>query len=194
MALSDEALVAELYRLGVQHLARFTATPAPCLAPVELLTTLAQHPQARLRAALVLLFLRQPELSHALQPALAQLAAPAALTLKLYYQAAAYLQRELAASLQAAVKPWFWLPDYFSTELNAPPLDSVKAEPSGSAAALQALGEIHQRLSGQAYNWAGTYRQNIPLFLRQLKSHAYIDSATAPAVLDPAGRAVSHPG
>jgi hypothetical protein len=183
MSYSDETLVAELHRLGVRHLARFSATPAACIAPMELLTALAAHPQARLRAALILLFLRQPEMSQALLPALAQLTAPAAQTLKLYYQAAAYLQRELATDLQPAVKPWFWLPDYFSLELNATPLANVKAEPGGSAAALQALGEIHQRLSGQAYNWAGTYRQNITLFLKQLKTHAYIDSPTTAAVL-----------
>ena len=93
--LRDECLVAELYRLGIRHLARFTAVTAQPMPADELLAALARHPQARLNSSLILLFLRHPEMSASVPAALSQLNEPDALTLKFYYQAASYLQREL---------------------------------------------------------------------------------------------------
>jgi hypothetical protein len=57
----DEALVAELHRLGVRHLVRRWPTLIyPPLPATELIAGLAGHRQARLRGALILLFLRRP--------------------------------------------------------------------------------------------------------------------------------------
>ena len=166
----DETLVAELHRLGVRHLIRLRPEVAcPRLSPVELLVGLASHPQARFRAALILLFLRRPSLSRVVRAALAVLDEAGANTLRLYYQAAAYLRPELETALRQYSDDLAPLPDLFSGDWGLSVPGTVPPE-----TALAALGELHARLSGRAYNWCGSYRQHIPLFLRQLKraSHA----------------------
>jgi hypothetical protein len=166
----DESLVAELHRLGVRHLIRLRPEVACArLSPVVLLIGLASHPQARFRTALILLFLRRPSLSRVVRAALTKLDEAGTNTLRLYYQAAAYLRPELEADLRQYSDDLAPLPDLFSGELGLPVPGTVPPE-----AALAALGELHARLSGRAYNWCGSYRQHIPLFLRQLRraSHA----------------------
>ena len=154
----DEALVAEMHRLGVRHLVRlWPATIYPPLPPAELIAGLAAHRQARFRGALILLFLRRPSLSGATPGALSTLAGPAADTLRLYYQAAAYLRPEVDAELRRYSDDLAALPDLFSAELGLPAPGSVGVE-----TALAALGERHAQLSGQAYNWVGSYRQHLP--------------------------------
>lgn len=167
----DEALVAELHRLGVRHLARFTSTmPKTPMPPGDLLAALARHPQARFQASLILLLLRQPALSTRVPQALERLEKRAALTLKLYYQAAVYLQRELEPEMTVRLDNWQLLPDLFSTELGLPPAESVQPDGKSVQSALEALGAAHRRLTGWAFNWVGAYRQNIPLFLKHLSS------------------------
>jgi hypothetical protein len=169
----DEALVAELHRLGGRHLVRlWPGTVYPPLPPAELIAGLAGHGQARFRGALILLFLRRPSLSSAALGALSTVTGPAADTLRLYYQAAAYLRPEVEAELRRHSDDVAPLPDLFSVELGLPALGGVAVE-----AALAALGERHARLSGRAYNWAGSYRQHLALFLRQLKRRAHADVA-----------------
>jgi fido (protein-threonine AMPylation protein) len=56
------------------------------------------------------------------------------------------------------------LPDLFSSELGAPIPGSVSV-----VTALKALSDIHARLVNRAYDWAGSYRQHIALFCRQLR-------------------------
>ena len=166
----DEALVAELHRLGVRHLVRLQPDIAhPPMSPTQLIVGLASHRQARFRAALILLFLRRPSQSGIALTVGQSLAGPPANTLRLNYQAAAYLRPELDAELQKISDDAVPLPDLFSAELGLPAVGSVRAE-----TALTALGDIHRRLSGRAYNWAGSYRQHIPLFLRQLRRSAQI--------------------
>jgi hypothetical protein len=164
--ISDEALVADLHRLDVRHLARLQIVPAPNLPPPALIAGLAASEEARLQAALILLFLRQPGLSRYAREAAAPLPAPASDAVQLYYQAAYYLQDELAATLKELIPDWERLPDLFSRELDLP------SAALSVDAALQALGERHRQRTGWAYNWSGSYRHHIPLFLRQLKRHA----------------------
>jgi hypothetical protein len=161
----DDALVAELHRLGVRHLARWRrADEGAPLSPVALITALAAHPQARLRSALILLLLRRPSLAHWLPEAL-QACGPASVqTLKLFYQAAVYLRPELEAELRAHSDDQASLPDLFSAELGLPAPGSVPADE-----ALAALGQRHAQLTGVVCNWPGTYRQHLPLFVRQLQ-------------------------
>ena len=83
------------------------------MSPVALLTALARHPQARFQASLILVFLRCPTFSVAVPQVLERLKEPATLTLKLYYQAAVYLQRELGSELKARLDNWQLLPDLF---------------------------------------------------------------------------------
>lgn len=170
----DEQLVAELHRLGVEHLVRFQpqATYAS-LEPVDLLEALAAHPQARFRGALILLFLRRPSFSRFVAQALTRLELKAATTLRSYYQAAIYLRPELEDELRRYSDDLAPLPDLFSAELGLPAPGGLPVNE-----ALAALGDLHRHLSGQAYNWAGSYRQHLALFLRQLKRHAHASVQT----------------
>jgi hypothetical protein len=158
-----ESLVAELHRLGVRHLARLAPAAATGMPPADLLRALAEHPEARLRAALILVFLRRPEFAHLVPSVVAAMPETPPYTLKLYYQAAVYLQGELAPVLRDKVPGWEPLPDRFSGEFGLPAAGVVSTDEG-----LQALGEVHQRLSGRAYDWAGSYRQHVGLFVRQL--------------------------
>lgn len=99
---------------------------------------------------------------------LESLADPAADTLRLYYQAAAYLRPELETELKRYSDDLTSLPDLFSAELGLPDVGSVPV-----AAALAALGAVQARLTGREYYWVGSYRQHLPLFLKQLKRHAH---------------------
>jgi len=166
----EEALVAELYRLGIRHLARLqvgvAARPMP---PEDLLAALASHSQARIQASLILVFLRHPQLSGALHAALERLGRQEANALRLYYQAAVYLQRELEPELRGQPDRWQLLPDWFSKDLGLPPAQEVRPEAGGATNALAALGEVHRRFSGWGYNWAASYRQNIPWLVRTIR-------------------------
>ena len=185
----DELLVAELYRLDVRHLRRLAPIQSPgALEPAELLAALAAHPQARLQASLILVFLRHPEFSAALATALEHLSAPAADTLKLYYQAAAYLQRELEPEVRSRLKNWTPLPDFFSAEFRLPPTESIVPGPRSSQAALRAVGDIHRQRSGWAYNWAESYRHYVPYFLKHLQAaDGHLDTRTAHPLPDRTG-------
>ncbi len=161
----EEILVTQLHHLGVRHLARLKIVvplPAP-MPPAELIAGLATSDDARLQAALILLFLRQPAYSQNLPEALARLSSTPAAEVKLYYQAAAYLQNELEPSLRRQLADWQPLPDLFSAELGLPAPGAVDTD-----AALRALGECHRQLSGWNCNWSGSYRQNISRFLKHI--------------------------
>jgi hypothetical protein len=121
---------------------------------------------------LILLFLRRPSLSSAALVVLPELAGEAGDTLRLYYQAATYLRPEVETVLGQYSDDIAPLPDLFSAELRLPAAGSVPAE-----TALAALGERHIQLSGRAYNWAGSYRQHLPLFLKDLRRSAHADIA-----------------
>ena len=168
----DESLVAELHRLHVTHLARITITPdITPLAPVNLITGLAVHPDARFQTSLILLFLRHPDFQLYLRDSLEQLDPAGTLTLKLYYQAAVYLQRELMTDLAFQLECRAVLTDYFSTGLGLPLANTIRPGPRTAQPALDALGAQHQLHSGWHFNWAGSYRQHIPLFLKHLGTH-----------------------
>jgi hypothetical protein len=176
----DERLVAELYRLDVRHLSRLAPVQSSsAMQPAELLAALATHPQARFQASLILVFLRHPEFSAALHTALAHMSAPAADTFKLYYQAAAYLQRELEPEVRSRLKNWTPLPDFFSAELRLPPAESIGPGPRSSQAALRAVGDIHRQRSGWAFNWAESYRHYVPFLLKHLEApDGHLDTRT----------------
>ncbi len=159
--ISDEKLVAELYRLGIKHLARLEIVEPPNITPAELIKGLAMSEDARVQAALILLFLRQPAFSKYMGEAIKQLPEESANTVKLYYQAAFYLQAEIEPVIKEILPAWHSLPDLFSDYLKLPAYSSIDE-------ALRNLGEKHRELSGWAYNWSGSYRQNIARFIKQL--------------------------
>lgn len=167
--LYSESLVAELHRMGVRHLARLSQTEpdAQPIPPATLISALMQSEDARLQAALILLFLRQPTYSQSLPEALHLLPEPLAAETQLYYQAAVYLQYDLESALRRYVFAWQPLPDLFSAALNLP-----SPNPNTTTQSLQALGHVHAQLTGLSCNWSESYRQNIPRFLKHLE-HDY---------------------
>ena len=161
--ITDEMLVAELYRLGVKHLARLEIVEPPNITPTELIKGLATSEDARVRGSLILLFLRYSSFHQYTLEASKQLPPKATQTLKLFYQAAFYLQIELEATLRELLGGWRPLPDLFSKELNLPSAGTSADQ------LLRLLGEKHRELTGKACNWSGSYRQNIPRFIKHLQ-------------------------
>ena len=142
----SEPLVAELHRLGVRHLARLHPDgPTAPIPPADLIAALARHPQARLRRALIPLFLRRRSFSQHVPDALPAWTSAAAAPCRLYYQAAVYLRPEVAADLRQFGDDAAALPDLFSEILGVP---APGAGPT--AKALEALGAVHARLTGHA--------------------------------------------
>ena len=161
--ITDEMLVAELYRLGIKHLARLEIVEPPNITPLELIKGLAMSEDARVRASLILLFLRHSAFHKYVLEAVEQLPPTTANTLKLFYHAAYYLQIEIESILKKLLTDWQRLPDLFSKELNLPPTGSSVDD------LLILLGEKQRALTGKAYNWSGSYRQNISRFIKHLQ-------------------------
>jgi hypothetical protein len=135
------------------------------LSPPELLAGLAQHPEARIRLALIPLLLHQPHFAADVAPVAARLSQPARRTLKLFYTAAMLLQRLHAARLQTLLGPHQPLPDLFSAELGLPATDNIQVQ-------LKYLAARHQALTGLDANWLGTYTHAAARFLTRLEKEA----------------------
>ncbi|MBM3145024.1 MAG: hypothetical protein FJ010_08660 [Chloroflexi bacterium] len=116
----------------------------PYTPPARLLAALARSDEARLRLALIPLFLEHPEFAAHVRAAARQLDRLARLTLQCYYTAAFCLQQTLPSQSEP-------LPDLFSGELNL----SLGDDPEEN---LRALAERHRELSGARVNWLGTYQ------------------------------------
>ncbi len=163
---STEQLLTELNTLGVHFVTGGSPTAStPALPPEELLAGLAQHPEARLRLALIPLLLHQPHLAAHIPPVAVRLPQPARNTLKLFYTAAMLLQRRHAARLQTLLGPHQSLPDLFSAELGLPATDNSQVQ-------LKNLAARHQALTGLAANWLGTYTHAAERFLIRLEKEA----------------------
>ncbi|HEY3291650.1 MAG TPA: hypothetical protein VGK87_16075 [Anaerolineae bacterium] len=173
----DDNLVAELYRLGVRHLSYSAGHSFRSLSSADLIAGLAESTSARINSSLILLFLRHPEFSTAVADILPHVAESAADTLKLYYQAATYLQRELRPQLISLLGKQCDLPDLFSREFHTPPNENIPVGASCQTA-LEALGEVHTICSGWNYKWAKSYRQHIPLFIRNLERETQAHAPT----------------
>jgi len=158
----EEKLVAELELLGIRYLSRATdyrsERPRP---PAQLLADLIRQPSARIRQSVISVLLAHPEYSAAVPEALGRLSEAEGLTLRLFYTAAAILQRQYAEQLrQAGAGEPALLPDLFTQDLG------VSATAS-SATRLTELARTHQRVSGVTANWAGTYDNAARKLLRR---------------------------
>ena len=98
--LSEAALAAELERLGLQFVTSSVEDALPfALSPEELIAALASSKEARLRMALIPLFIAHPEYSRFVWQMSQELAGQAQITLVCYYTAAFLLQRKYAQRL-----------------------------------------------------------------------------------------------
>lgn len=159
----EEALVAELELLGIHYLSRQTPYQAAQLRPpAQLIVDLARQPNARVREALISLFLARPQYASAVLAALPRLSENDALTLRLFYSAAVLLQLEhrdaLGSATGDALRP---LPDLFSAEFGLPSGDAP------ISARITALAQTHRERTGITANWAGTYESVARKLLRR---------------------------
>jgi hypothetical protein len=126
--------------------------------PARLISSLAESNEARLRLALIPLFLQHPEFADYALDAAKLMDAPARLTLQCYYTAAMLLA-------QVHHLP-FSLPDHFSKDIHL----SLTADPLAN---LQALANRHSDLVGQAVNWMGTYQHAEEIWQKGLERPAH---------------------
>jgi hypothetical protein len=132
------------------------------VTPEDLLVRLAESPEARLRLALIPLFLRHPEFDQYAYRVLANVSLTAALGFKCYFAAAVLLQRKHWERLQELAGPTSRLTPHFFGELGIVNSDAPNEE-------LRRLAARQAALSGREINWLGTYEHAATRFLSHLE-------------------------
>jgi hypothetical protein len=164
--INEETLIAKLSSLGLQFvIGESKAFLLNDLTEVELIAGLVQQSDARLRTALIALFLYRPDLETAVSPALSTLAPNKQIQLKIYYTAAMLLQRIHEIRLKQLIPYWHWLPNHFAKSLKLDETDSPTEQ-------LRRLGHQHREISGVAANWAGTYQFAAQRLITRLEKEA----------------------
>lgn len=159
-------LTAELTALGLYFVVGEAEPSLPTrLTPAEFIAGLVQQSDARLRMALIALFLYRPDLETAVSPALAKLSANMQTQLKIYYPASVLLQRIHESRLKQLAPLWQRLPDYFSDSFGLNETDPPILR-------LQGLSRQHREISGIVANWFGTYQHAANRLLMRLKKEA----------------------
>jgi hypothetical protein len=160
---SEDQLVAELWARDVRFLMGSHPQTAPLLAPANLIASLAQSANARVRLSLIPLFLSHPEFSADAEKAdKSLLAPPSQLVLRFYYTAAIILQRKYWERLGKLFTKQMQLPDLFSKKMGV-----LLGENPDEA--LTSLAKRHQVLSGQAINWRGTYEHAAERLIKHME-------------------------
>ncbi len=132
------------------------------LHPARLIAALAASDEARLRLALIPLFLQHPEFSAQARAAVQNLNSTQRITLMCYYTAAYLIQQRYRARLDALSGEKATLPDLFSNELGLVSADDPDLN-------LKRLAERHTALSAAQVNWLGTYQHAIQKWLSTLE-------------------------
>jgi len=150
----EEEVVAQLERLGIRYLSRLAKSSIPKdHPPQKFIAEIVKQPSARVRNAVISLFLARPEYSAYIQEALKHTNTEAALTLKFFYTAAVLLQEKYE------INPTTVLPDFFRAEIGV-----TGKNPDEK---LHSLGQKHQQVSGKSINWQGTYENAAKHLLHQ---------------------------
>jgi len=160
-----EALVAALRERGVDWLAPSDAAGAP-LTDETLIASLAANEDARLRQALIGLFLLHPALAPLVLKLRLEMDAAAEIELIAHYTAALYLQRMWRVRLAHYLPPFADLPDYFSKELSLP-----APEEEYGKTGLHTLAVWHAKQAQRA-NHLSEYEGVADLLFERLKSKA----------------------
>jgi hypothetical protein len=140
---TGEQLANALHTLGVNFIRGGKDDETLRNHPSRLIAELAQSDEARLRLALIPLFLEHPEYASRVRAVVKKLAPAAQLTLQCYYSAAAWLAKKHQLDIL--------LPDHFSKDLSLTPGDDADES-------LRALAQRHAELSGSYVNWLATYQ------------------------------------
>lgn len=147
----DSALTAALDKLGVHFIAGQTERQAAAnVSPPVLLRSLASSDEARLRLALIPLFLKRPQYADYVTEAMNQLPPPQQQLLRCYYTAARLLQQKYHSQLTFLMEKRPSLPALFDEMLGITAIESPDAR-------LQQLAKRQAQLSGKPLNWYGTY-------------------------------------
>ncbi|MGQ0601353.1 MAG: hypothetical protein ACT4QE_06605, partial [Anaerolineales bacterium] len=123
-----DRLITALRARGVDYLLSDSVTAEP-LTDNDLIASLAGHEDARLRSALIALFLLHPELAERVPDVLAILNVEAANELRARYMAAVYLQRFWRTRLEMYGLTRPDLPDLFSAVLGLPAPEIMYGKP-----------------------------------------------------------------
>ncbi len=164
--INEEALIAKLSSLGLQFvIGKSKAFLLNDLTEVELIAGLVQQSDARLRMALIALFLYRPDLETAVPLTFPILTPNDQLLLKVYYTAAMLLQRIHENRLKQLIPSWHLLPHHFAKSLKLDRTDSPIEQ-------LRQLGYQHREISGVAANWVGTYQFAAQRLMTRLEKEA----------------------
>lgn len=161
--LTNAELAAELAYLGISFVESSSEDKLP-LSPDRdlLLAALASSNEARLRMALIPLFLARPEFARSVLDVVGTLSKEAQITLMCYYTAAMILQRKYSQSLTDLGLVQHELPDLFGRTIGLPQTGETDD-------LLKALGERQAVLSGRPINWFGTYEHVALRFVQRLQ-------------------------
>jgi hypothetical protein len=163
-SITGEQLANSLHALGVEFIMGGNESGENLRSnPAGLIAALVRSREARLRLALIPLFLEHPEFSAHVQAAASNLPNTARLTLQCYYTAAVWLQQKHRERLQSLIGNQPPLADIFGRELS---LQST----NDPAENLQKLAHRHQELGGEKVNWLGTYQHAAYVWLKGLEN------------------------
>jgi len=159
---ANEALAATLDQLGVHFVAGQTDGQVETVTPPDaLLCGLASSDEARMRLALIPLFLEHPGYAVYVIEALSHLTPAQQQFLRCYYAAARLLQQKYRSQLTAVLGSRAPLPALFEG-LGLDETESPDAR-------LRQLGKRQAQLNGRPINWYGTYEHAYTRLVRQAK-------------------------
>lgn len=163
---TEAALAAELDRLGVPFVAAGAGDVLPSPLPAaELVAALAGSREARLRLALIPLFITRYDYARAAPMAAEQVSAQAWVTLTCYYTAALLLQRKHSEHLAQLGFVSNSLPNVFGHYFDLSMADDVDA-------LLAHVAQRQAQMSGRPLNWLGTYEHALNRLVRHMELEA----------------------
>ncbi|HFC12286.1 MAG TPA: hypothetical protein ENJ56_05525 [Anaerolineae bacterium] len=147
---TQAALVGTLEKIGVHFVAGQANGQDESMPLDTLLLGLARSDEARMRLALIPVFLKNPDCAAYVTDVLSRLAPSQQNLLRCYYTAAQLLQQKYAAQLALLFGSQEPLPALFA--------DILQLEHGKSAdSRLRQLAQRQAQLSGKLLNWYGTY-------------------------------------
>jgi hypothetical protein len=160
---TNETLAATLDQLGVYFVSGDSKDQMEeILSPDELLCGLASNSEARMRLALIPLFLKNAQYVVYVSESLNRLAPDQQNILRCYYTAAQLLQEKYSSHLNTLFGSSPPLPDLFEEVLG---LDKTKSADER----LKELARQQARLSGKSLNWYGTYEHAYDRLIKHTK-------------------------
>ena len=159
-----ETLVAKLRENGITYLAPSDAVATEVIPSADaLILAILEQPDARLKLALIPLFMRQPEVAQRVPGLVEQFEPPLALELQTYYMAAVYLHRRWKSRLGLYLTVNRTLPDLYSQQLGLSGADEAFGK-----LGLHELADAWKARSPYPFNRLAALNQTIDLFFEQL--------------------------